>query len=216
MNEWRDRPLDRVYPVLFIDAIVVKVRDGQVTNRPIYIAIGVTVNGERDILGMWAGDGDGESAKFWYAVLTDLKTRGVKDVFFVVCDGLKGLPDSVGAVFPAAIVQTCVIHLIRGTFRYASRRYWDELSRDLKPVYQAPSAAVAETALDRLDEKWGGRYPAMIRLWRNAWADFIPFLDYTTSRSAESSAPPTPSSPSTPGSGGRSELEVTSPTSSRR
>ncbi len=116
---------------MFIDAIVVKVRDGQVRNRPIYAAIGVDLAGHKDILGMWAGDGDGESAKFWYAVLTDLKARGVKDVFFVVCDGLKGLPDSVGAVFPAAIVQTCVIHLIRGTFRYASRRYWDELSKDL-------------------------------------------------------------------------------------
>jgi len=178
MAAWWARPLEPVYAAVFIDAIMVKVRDGQVRNRPVYAAIGVDLAGHKDILGMWAGDGDGESAKFWFAVLTDLKARGVKDVFFVVCDGLKGLPDSVNAVFPQAIVQTCIIHLIRGTFRYASRKYWDELSRDLKPIYQAPSAAAAETALDRLDEKWGARYPAIIRLWRNAWSEFIPFLDY--------------------------------------
>jgi putative transposase len=178
MAAWWARPLEPVYAAVFIDAIMVKVRDGQVRNRPVYAAIGVDLAGHKDILGRWAGDGDGESAKFWFAVLTDLKARGVKDVFFVVCDGLKGLPDSVNAVFLQAIVQTCIIHLIRGTFRYASRMYWDELSRDLKPIYQAPSAAAAETALDRLDEKWGARYPAIIRLWRNAWSEFIPFLDY--------------------------------------
>jgi hypothetical protein len=127
---------------------------------------------------MWAGDGDGESAKSWYAVLTDLKSRGVRDVFFVVCDGLKGLPDSVNAVFPAAIVQTCIIHLVRGTFRYASRKYWDELAKDLKPIYQAPTAGAAAEALDALEEKWGTRYPAIIRLWRGAWTEFVPFLDY--------------------------------------
>ena len=122
MAAWWARPLEAVYAAVFIDAIMVKVRDGQVRNRPIYAAIGVDLAGHKDILGMWAGDGDGESAKFWFAVLTDLKARGVKDVFFVVCDGLKGLPDSVNAVFPLATVQTCIIHLIRGTFRYASRQ----------------------------------------------------------------------------------------------
>jgi putative transposase len=178
MATWWARPLEPFYAAVFIDAIVVKVRDGQVRNRPVYAAIGVDLAGHKDILGMWAGDGDGESAKFWYAVLTDLKARGVKDVFFVVCDGLKGLPDSVNAVFPLATVQTCIIHLIRGTFRYASRRYWDQLSKDLKPIYQAPNADAAAAALDDLDHKWGARYPAIIRLWRNAWAEFIPFLDY--------------------------------------
>jgi len=177
MQAWWARPLEKVYAAVFIDAIMVKVRDGQVRNKPVYAAIGVDLAGHKDILGMWAGDGDGESAKFWYAVLTDLKTRGVKDVFFVVCDGLKGLPDSVGAVFPAAIVQTCVIHLIRGTFRYVSRKYWDELSKDLKPIYQAPTVEAAAAALDALEDKDAG-CPAMIRLWRNAWSEFIPFLDY--------------------------------------
>ena len=178
MAAWWARPLEDVYAAVFIDAIMVKVRDGQVRNRPVYAAIGVDLAGHKDILGMWAGDGDGESAKFWYAVLTDLKGRGVRDVFFVVCDGLKGLPDSVSAVFPQAIVQTCIIHLIRGTFRFASRKYWEELARDLKPIYQAVNAAAAAHALDQLDQKWGARYPAMIRLWRQAWAEFIPFLDY--------------------------------------
>jgi transposase-like protein len=178
MQSWSARPLDRVYAAVFIDAIQVKVRDGQVGNRPIYAAIGVDLSGGKDILGMWAGQGGGESAKFWMAVLTDLKNRGVGDVFFVVCDGLKGLPDSVNAVWPGAIVQTCIIHLIRGSFRYASRKYWDELARDLKPIYTAPGEAAALAALDALDDKWGARYPAMIRLWRNAWAEFVPFLDY--------------------------------------
>jgi putative transposase len=108
---------------VFIDAIMVKVRDGQVGNRPVYAAIEVDLDGNKDILGMWAGDGGGESAKFWMAVLTDLKNRGVGDVFFVVCDGLKGLPNSVNTVWPMATAQTCIIHLVRGSFRYASRKY---------------------------------------------------------------------------------------------
>jgi len=178
MQAWSARPLEAVYAAVFIDAIMVKIRDGQVGNRPVYAAIGVDLDGHKDILGMWAGDGDGESAKFWMAVLTDLKNRGVADVFFVVCDGLKGLPNSVNTVWPMATVQTCIIHLIRGTFRFASRKYWDELSKDLKPIYQAVNADAAAAALDGLDQKWGQRYPAMIRLWRNAWAEFIPFLDY--------------------------------------
>jgi len=178
MQSWSNRPLERVFAAVFIDAIMVKVRDGQVGNRPVYAAIGVDLDGHKDILGMWAGDGDGESAKFWMAVLTDLKNRGVADVFFVVCDGLKGLPNSVNTVWPMAIVQTCIIHLIRGSFRYASRKYWDELSKDLRPIYTATGADAAAAALEALDEKWGTKYPAMIRLWRNAWSEFIPFLDY--------------------------------------
>src|SRR3954452_16588617 len=140
MNDWAVRPLDGIYAAVFIDAIVVKVRDGQVANRPFYAAIGVTLGGERDILGLWAGTG-GEGAKFWMSVLTDLRNRGVKDVFFVVCDGLKGLPEVVGNVWPQAIVQTCIIHLIRNTFRLTSRKYWDEIKRDIKPIYTAVNAA---------------------------------------------------------------------------
>jgi putative transposase len=181
MQDWAVRPLDETYAAVFIDAIVVKVRDGQVANRPFYAAIGVTLAGERDILGLWAGTG-GEGAKFWMGVLTDLRNRGVKDVFFVVCDGLKGLPEVVSNVWPAAIVQTCIIHLIRNTFRLTSRRYWDEIKRDIKPIYTAVNAAAARTAFDELAEKWAARYPAVIRLWDNAWAEFIPFLDYGACR----------------------------------
>jgi transposase-like protein len=166
-----------VYPVMFIDAIHVKIRDGQVSNRPIYVAIGVTVAGERDILGLWAGDG-GEGAKFWLSVLTEIKNRGTADVCIVVCDGLKGLPEAINMVWERAIVQTCVIHLIRNTFRYASRRYWDQMAKDLRPVYAAPSEAAAKERWGEFADKWGQQYPAIIRLWDNAWSEFVPFLDY--------------------------------------
>jgi transposase-like protein len=162
---------------VFIDAVVVKVRDGQVANRAFYAAIGVTLEGRKDVLGIWAGPG-GEGAKFWLQVLQDLRNRGMKDVFFVVCDGLKGLPDVVADVWPRARVQTCVIHLLRNSFRIASKRDWDALKKDLKPIYTAATATAAAVALDELEETWGGRYSAMIRLWRNAWEEFTPFLDY--------------------------------------
>ncbi len=177
MAEWANRPLDRVYPVVFIDAIHVKVRDGQVRNKPFYVVLGVTVNGERDILGIWAGDG-GEGAKYWLGVLTEIKNRGVEDVCIVVCDGLKGLPEAITTVWEQATVQTCVIHLIRNTFRYAPRQHWDELSRDLKPVYTAPTEAAARERFADFEAKWATKYPAIGRLWRSAWAEFAPFLDW--------------------------------------
>src|SRR6201996_8196733 len=177
MQAWQNRPLDEGYAAVVIDAIVVKVRDGQIATRPVYAAIGVTLAGNKDILGLWAGTG-GEGAKFWMSVLTDIRNRGVKDVFFVVCDGLKGLPEVVGNVWPLAIVQTCSIHLIRNTFRLASRRDWDALKRDLRASYTAVNADTARAALDQLADTWGSKYAAIIRLWENAWAEFIPFLDY--------------------------------------
>lgn len=177
MQDWASRPLDGVYAAVFVDAIVVKVRDGQVANRPFYAAIGVTVDGRKDVLGLWAGSG-GEGAKFWMSVLVDLKNRGVKDVFFLVCDGLKGLPEVVEQVWPQAIVQTCIIHLIRNSFRLTSRKHADALKRDLKAMYEAPNAAAAEAALQELDDNWSAKYPALVRLWRNAWTEFVPFLDY--------------------------------------
>ena len=149
----------------------------QGANRPIYAAIGVSLAGEKDVLGLWAGTG-GECAKFWMSVLTDLRNRGVKDTFFVVCDGLKGLPEVVGNVWPLTTVQTCIIHLIRNTFRLASRKDWDAIKHDVKPIYTAVNAAAARAALDELTEKWGTKYGAIIRLWNNAWEEFTPFLDY--------------------------------------
>jgi putative transposase len=177
MTAWMNRPLDEVYPVIFIDAIVVKVRDGQVRNKPIYVVIGVTVQGERDILGLWAGDG-GEGAKFWLAVLTELKNRGVADVCIAVCDGLKGLPDAINTVWELTTVQACIIHLIRNTFRFASRKYWDQIAHDLRPVYTAATEADARARFEEFAEKWGKPYPAIKQLWENAWSEFIPFLDY--------------------------------------
>jgi transposase-like protein len=179
MAQWQSRPLERVYPVVFIDCVNVKIREGNVANRPIYIAVAVTVDGERDILGIWAGEhGDGEGAKYWLRVLSEIKNRGVGDVLMVVCDGLKGLPQAIETVWPQSITQTCVVHLLRNSFRYASKKDWGAIAKDLKPVYTAPSE---QAALDRFAEfcqKWEKRYPAIVRLWTNAWAEFTPFLQF--------------------------------------
>jgi putative transposase len=179
MAEWQSRPLDVVYAVVFIDAIHVKVREGQVANRPVYVALGVTADGTRDILGLWAGEhGDGEGAKYWLRVLSEIKNRGTRDVLMVVCDGLKGLPDAVNAVWDKAIVQTCIVHLLRNSFKYASKKDWAQIAKDLKPVYTAPSEAAALDAFAEFSGKWEKRYPAIIRLWENAWAEFVPFLRF--------------------------------------
>jgi putative transposase len=154
MSEWQNRPLDPVYPVVFIDAIHVKIRDGQVANRPIYVALAVTSEGNRDILGLWAGDG-GEGAKYWLQVLTEIKNRGVQDVLMVVCDGLKGLPESVNTVWADTIVQTCIAHLMRNSFKYSARQDWDAIARALKLVYQAPTVAEAEERFLEFAEEWG-------------------------------------------------------------
>ena len=178
MAEWQNRPLDRVYPVLFIDAISVKIRDGgAVGNRPIYTAVGVTVDGERDILGLWAGTG-GEGAKFWLHVLTEIKNRGVADVCIVVCDGLSGLPEAIQATWSQALTQTCVIHLLRNSFRYASRRDWPDIAKALKPIYTAPTEAAALERFGEFAATWERRYPAIVKLWENAWEEFTPFLRF--------------------------------------
>ena len=179
MAEWQNRPLDPVYAVLFIDAINVKIRDGQVANRPIYTGLAVTADGERDILGLWAGEhGDGEGAKYWLRVLTEIKNRGVADVLMVVCDGLKGLPEAIAAVWPQAVTQACIVHLLRNSFRYASKRDRAAIAKDLKPIYTAASEAEALERFAEFSGKWEKRYPAIIRLWENAWAEFVPFLAF--------------------------------------
>jgi putative transposase len=178
MVAWQSRPLDSVYPVIFIDAIQVKIRDGQVANRPVYTVVGVTIDGMRDILGLWVGDG-GEGAKYWHQVLSEIRNRGVNDVCILVCDGLRGLVESVNDVWPLAIVQTCVLHLVRNTFRYASKAHWYELARDLRTVYTASTEQAARERFDEFAGKWGERYPAIIRLWESAWPEFVPFLAYS-------------------------------------
>ena len=181
MSAWQNRPLDPVYPVVFIDAINVKIREGNVANRPIYIALGVTVDGTRDVLGLWAGEhGDGEGSKYWLRVLSEIKNRGVKDVCIVVCDGLTGLPAAIENVWPQTITQTCIVHLLRNSFRYASKKDWAGIAKNLKPVYTAAGESAALDAFAAFSEKWEKRYPAIVKLWENAWAEFVPFLAFDT------------------------------------
>ncbi|MGC5026479.1 IS256 family transposase [Tsukamurella sp. DT100] len=177
LGEWATRPLDQLYPVIFVDAIVVKVRDGQVRNTAFYVVMGVTTSGERDILGIWAGDG-AEGARFWLQVFTELKNRGVSDVLIAVCDGLKGLPEAINSTWPQTVVQQCIVHLLRNSFRYAGRQHRDGIVKALKPVYTAPTEAAARERFAEFTEQWGQRYPAIIRLWESAWAEFVPFLEY--------------------------------------
>ena len=178
LAEWQSRPLDAVYPVVFIDALMVKIRDGVVTNRPVYVAIGIDCEGAKQVLGLWVGPSTGESAKFWMSVLSELKGRGVADVCIVCCDGLTGLPDAIGAVWPQAVVQLCVVHLIRASLRYASRKYWAPLAKDLRPVYTAADEAAAAAALEAFAAAWTDRYPAIVKLWRAHWSEFTPFLAF--------------------------------------
>lgn len=177
MAEWQNRPLDAVYPVVFIDAIHVKTRDGQVANRPIYVALSVTAEGNREILGLWAGDG-GEGAKYWLQVLTEIKNRGTEDVLMVVCDGLTGLPDSVAAVWPETVVQTCVVHLMRNSFKYASKADWPAVGSALKMIYHAPTVAEAEARFADFCKDWTEKYPVIGKLWERSWSEFVPFLQF--------------------------------------
>jgi len=178
LQEWQARPLDRVYPVVFIDALMVKIRDGVVANRPVYLAIGIDCDGAKQVLGLWVGPSTGESSKFWLTVLSELKSRGVADVCIVCCDGLTGLPDAIGVVWPAAVVQLCVVHLIRASLRYASKKDWVPLTQGLRPIYTAVDEQGATAALDAFEQRWESRYPAIVNLWRSHWAEFTPFLAF--------------------------------------
>jgi putative transposase len=178
LAEWQSRPLDAVYPVVFIDALMVKVRDGVVTSRPVYLAIGIDCEGAKQVLGLWAGPTTGESAKFWLTVLSELRSRGVADVCIVCCDGLTGLPDAISVTWPQAVVQLCVVHLIRASLRYASKKYWAPLAKDLRTIYTAAGETAAAVALEAFAGQWEDRYPAIVRLWRAHWAEFTPFLAF--------------------------------------
>ncbi len=178
LEAWRSRPLDAVYPIVFIDALNIKIRDGHVANRPAYLAVGVDLDGRKHVLGIWIGDSDGEGAKYWLGVLTELRNRGVEDVLIVCCDGLKGLPDAIEATWPAATVQTCVVHLLRASHRYVTWNDRKQVATELRPVYAAVDAKAAEAALDKFEAGIGARYPAVVSLWRSSWEQFIPFLDY--------------------------------------
>ncbi len=176
--EWQMRPLNAVYPVIFLDAIVCKVRDGgSVKNKAAHLAVGVDVEGHKEVLGIWVETTEG--AKFWLRVLNELKARGVDDVLIVVCDGLVGLPDAVTAVWPQAKVQTCIVHLIRASLRWVSYKDRKKVAGLLRPIYSAPTEQAARDALDALaDSNFGRENPAVIRRWRDAWERVIPFFDF--------------------------------------
>jgi putative transposase len=163
---------------VLIDAIVVKIRDGQVANRPVYVVLGVNLDGERDVLGLWVGPTGGEGAKFWLTVLTELRNRGIGDAFIVCCDGLKGLPEAIRATWPQADVQTCVVHLIRSSLRYTSKKHWGQVCREMREIYTAPTLDAAEARFAEFAEQWTERYPAMVDTWRRAWSEFVPFLAF--------------------------------------
>ncbi|PAU58514.1 IS256 family transposase, partial [Pseudomonas sp. PICF141] len=176
IGAWQQRPLEPMYPVIFFDALRVKIREeGLVRNKAIYLALGVLPDGTRDILGIWIETTEG--AKFWMKVFNDLKTRGVEDVLIAVTDGLKGMPEALSAVFPDTTLQTCIVHLIRNSLDYAA---WDkrrELAKALKPIYQAITAEAAEQALDAFESgPWGKQYPTVVAAWRRAWDRVIPFF----------------------------------------
>src|SRR5438552_10973457 len=177
VREWQQRPLDDVYPVVFLDALVLKIREGgSVQRRACYLALGVTVEGERDVLGMWFQESEG--AKFWMQVLSELKQRGVQDVLICCVDGLKGFPEAIEAIYPSTVVQTCIVHLIRHSLKYVPRREREQVARDLKPIYTAVDADAAHAALEAFDEKWGRRFPVITQAWLNAWEYVIPFLAF--------------------------------------
>lgn len=178
LESWQSRPLDPIWPVLFVDGIRIKIRDGSVTNRVVYVVMGINLDGERDILGLWVGPTGGESAKFWLGVFTELRNRGITDVLMLCCDGLKGLPDSAKATWPLVDVQLCVVHLVRNSLRYASKKHWGQITSQLREIYTAPSVGAAEVSFEAFAERWEPVYPAMIKAWRDTWDDFEPFLEF--------------------------------------
>lgn len=178
MNAWQNRPLDSLYAVVLIDAIVIKIRGSQVANRPVYVAIGVNLAGERDVLGMWIGPSGGEGAKQWATMLTELRNRGMHDALIVCCDGLKGLPDSIRATWPNATVQTCVVHMVRNSLTYASKKDWQPITRSMREIYTASTVDVAIERFEQFSSDWKAKYPAMIQSWERSWQEFVPFLEF--------------------------------------
>lgn len=179
VTAWQGRPLEAMYPVVFFDALRVKIReDGVVRNKAIYLALGVLPDGTRDILGLWIENTEG--AKFWMKVFNDLKNRGVDDILIAVTDGLKGIPEALGAVFPATTLQTCIVHLIRNSMDYASWKDRKALAAALRPIYTAPSAEAAAAELDGLEAgPWGQKFPTVVATWRRAWDRVIPFFAFS-------------------------------------
>jgi putative transposase len=177
VKSWQSRPLDSVYPIVYLDALVVKIREmGHVRNKAIYVAIGVNMQGNKEVLGLWAGQAEG--AKFWLQVLTELKNRGVADMFIACVDGLKGFPESIATVFPEAQVQLCIVHQVRASLNYVSWKQRKVVAADLQPIYRASTVEEAEQRLDAFAAKWDGSYPTISQMWRRNWEHLTPFFAY--------------------------------------
>ncbi len=174
---WQNRPLENLYPILFLDALMVKMRhEGRVENRAVYVAIGIDLEGQKDVLGLWTSANEG--SKFWLQVLTDLRNRGVKDVFLACVDGLKGFPQAIESVFPHAQVQLCIVHLTRASLNYVSWKERKAVAQDLKAIYRAETVETAEQELNTFSKKWDVRYPTISSLWKRHWERVIPFFAY--------------------------------------
>jgi putative transposase len=178
VKAWQTRPLEEIYPIVYMDALVVKVRDGhQVRNKAAHIAVGVDLDGIKHVLGIWVQATEG--SKFWAGVCAELRNRGIRDVLIVCCDGLTGFPDAIEATWPRATVQTCTVHLIRAAMRFVSYADRKQVAAALRPIYTAPTVDAAEFELLAFaDSKWGKKYPAAVATWQNAWERFIPFLAF--------------------------------------
>lgn len=177
VKSWQNRPLERVYSVLYLDCIVVKCRqDNRVINKAVYIALAINSQGLKEVLGLWVSENEG--SKFWLSVLTELQNRGVQDILIACVDGLTGFPSAINTVFPNAKVQLCIVHLIRNTMKYIPHKHMREAAKDLKAVYNAPTVDAAETALNKFSEKWDSKYPMASKCWYNNWENIIPFFDF--------------------------------------
>jgi putative transposase len=177
VRAWQSRPLDPLYPIVYLDALVVKMRDnGQVQNRAVYVAIGITMEGHKEVLGLWTSANEG--AKFWLQVLTELKNRGLQDIFITCVDGLKGFPQAIEWVFPQSTVQLCIVHLTRASLNYVNWKERRQVAADLKAVYRASTAEQADQALSVLALRWDKKYPTISALWRRNWAQVIPFFAF--------------------------------------
>ena len=177
VKAWQSRPLDKVYPIVFLDCIVVKSReDKRVSNRSVYLALGVNMDGQKELLGMWISKNEG--AKFWLGVVTELHNRGVEDIFIACVDGLKGFPEAIESVFPRTEVQLCIVHMIRNSVKYVSWKDRKKLCADLKEIYTAATVEDAQTQLDSFANKWDDQYPTVSKLWKSHWENVIPFFDY--------------------------------------
>src|SRR6516225_4930716 len=177
VTAWQNRPLDAVYPVVFFDALRVKIRDdGLVRNKAVYVVLALTAEGEKEILGLWIEQTEG--AKFWLKVMNDLKNRGVQDILIAVVDGLKGFPEAITAAFPQTVVQTCIVHLIRNSLAFVTWKDRKAIVPDLKAIYRAENEAMAQRQLEAFEAKWGARYPAIGQSWRRAWEHVVPFFAF--------------------------------------